>query len=645
MHEKWKGADKKNNQNLSIFSFEDLVPISLNVLPTTSYLYSGNIYTSVPSKSKITALYNMISTKYKDNKILILENKLSNMKYSILAEIYEKLEKESGKIKKTEILSELIKKMPTELLPKVILLVSGKIFPSYSEEKTGVAGQMMIKAISKSTGLSESEINNKLKDLGDLGLVAENCIKHKKQRTLSQKSLTIENVYDNIQKLSQLTGSGSQERKLNLIAELLSSAKPKEARYIVRSVLETLRIGVAEGIIRDSIAKAFNVNNKVVENAWFLNANYGEIAQIAKKQGESGLKKVRIELGKPIMVMLGEKSPTLEKALGTYENPLLEFKYDGLRIQIHKKDDKIWLFTRRLEDVTKQFPDLAKYAKKAIKAKSCLIEGETIGIDTKTKKPVLFQQLSRRIQRKYDIEKMVEKIPVQINLFDIIYLNGKSLFDERFENRRKLLEKNVIPISGKFELAKQIKTKNLKKAKEFYEKSLKANQEGLMIKNGDAKYQPGRRVGQWTKVKPTMENLDVTITSAEWGKGKRKGWFGSFTLSIRSDSEFLSIGKLGTGLKDEEFKKLTDKLKKLIPTPFVKTKSGKIIYPNKIEFSPKIVKIVIEVAYEQIQKSPKYESGFALRFPRLKRFRYDKSIEDVDTLDRIKKLYEQQFMK
>ena len=188
------------------------------------------------------------------------------MKYSILAETYEKLEKESGKIKKTEILSELIKKIPTDILPQVILLVSGKIFPSYSEEKTGIANQMMIKAISKSTGISESEINNKLKDLGDLGLVAEDCIKLKKQKTLSQKSLTIENVYENIQKLSKIVGTGSQERKLNLITELLASAKPKEARYIVRTILETLRIGVAEGIIKYSIATTFDQHPKNAPN-------------------------------------------------------------------------------------------------------------------------------------------------------------------------------------------------------------------------------------------------------------------------------------------------------------------------------------------------------------------------------------------
>ena len=556
------------------------------------------------------------------------------MKYSILAETYEKLEKESGKIKKTEILSELIKKIPTDILPKVILLVSGKIFPFYSEEKTGIANQMMIKAISKSTGISESEINNKLKDLGDLGLVAEDCIKLKKQKTLSQKSLTIENVYENIQKLSKIVGTGSQERKLNLITELLASAKPKEARYIVRTILETLRIGVAEGIIRDSIAKAFDVDPKIVENAWFLNANYGEIAKIAKEQGERGLKKVKIQLGKPIMVMLGEKAPTLEKALESYEKPALEYKYDGLRIQIHKKNDKIWLFTRRLEDVTKQFPDLVEYSKKAIKVKECLVEGETIGIDPETNRPIPFQELSKRIQRKYDIEKMVKKIPIQMHLFDVVYVDGKTLFDEKFENRRKILENIIKTIPNKFELAKQLVTKDIKKAQKFYEESLKANQEGLMVKNSQAKYKPGRRVGQWTKVKPVMESLDLVIVSAEWGKGKRSNWLSSFKIACREPNtgKFLACGKLGTGLKDEQFKELTKKLEKLI----IESKG------TKVRLKPKIV---IEVAYEEIQKSPKYESGFALRFPRLIRFRPDKDIEEVDTKDRINKLYKQQFIK
>ena len=553
------------------------------------------------------------------------------MKYSILAKTYEELEKESGKLKKVDILSNLLSKTPTELLPKVVILASGKVFPTYSELKTGVATKMMMKAISKATGISQNETVKKFKQFGDLGLVAEDCVKSKRQKVFFKKTLTVQIVFNNIQKLATITGFGSQEKKLNLIAELLVSSEPVEARYIVRTILETMRIGVAEGIIRDSIAKVFNVNAKTVGNAWFLRADYGEIARITKEGGARGLKRVKIELGKPIIIMLGEKSPTLKEALEKYEHSILEYKYDGMRTQIHKKGDKFWIFTRRLENVTDQFPDLLKFAKEGIKVKNCIIEGEAIGFDPKTGSPIPFQQLSRRVQRKYDISIMVKKIPVRIYLFDIVYLNGKTLFDKPYSERRRKLKKSIKVIPNKFELSHTLITKDLKKAQKFYKASLKEKQEGLMVKNLDAKYQPGRRVGYWLKVKPIMETLELVIVGAEWGKGKRSNWLSSFTLACRDPDtgDFLSVGKLGTGFTDEQFQEFTKKLK------------GLIISEKGTELKTK-PDFVVEVAYEEIQKSPKYEAGYALRFPRLQKIREDRRPEDCDTIDRVVELFKSQ---
>ncbi|MBD3155589.1 MAG: ATP-dependent DNA ligase [Candidatus Aenigmarchaeota archaeon] len=552
------------------------------------------------------------------------------MKYSALVETYEKLEKESGKLKKTEILSNLLKKTPTNLLPKVVLLASGKIFPTKSEEKTGIANKMMIKTLSKTTGLSESEITGKFRDLGDLGSVAEECIKSKTQSSLAQKKLTVELVFNNLQKLSKIEGEGSQDRKVNLISELLSSSKPKEAKYIVRTSVETLRIGVAEGITRDAISKAFKVDKKMVERAWFLNPNYGKIAKIAKEEGENGLKKVSLTIGNPYIVMLGESAGNLEQAMGKYEDVIIEYKYDGVRIEIHKNKDKVLLFTRRLEDVTDQFPDLVKLAKKGIKSNKCIVEGELIGIDPKTNGSIPFQQLSRRVQRKYDIEKMTKEIPICMQLFDIVYLEGKSLLNKDYETRRKKLKETIKIIKGKFQLSQSLIPKNIKEAREFYQKA-SMEQEGIMVKNLKAKYQPGRRVGQWLKVKPILEPLDLAIISAEWGTGKRSSWFGSFTLGCLKNEvsdKYLACGKLGTGLSDEQFENLTKKLKDL-----VLEEKGR-----EVKLKPEVV---IEVGYEEIQESPKYESGYALRFPRLIRFRPDR--EKPNELKKIKNLFKQQF--
>jgi DNA ligase-1 len=560
------------------------------------------------------------------------------MKYSVLANNYEKLEKTPAKLEKTRIVAELLKKTPKELLPKVVLLLGGKVFPSWSEEELGVANQLMIKSISKAYGISEREIVNLFKKTGDLGLSVEKLSKKKKQATLGKKELTIEKVFENLQLIAKQEGRGSQERKMNLVAELLAQADKKEALYIVRTVLGQLRIGVAEGIVRDSIAKAFDVPPKVVENAWFLNPDYGEIAEIAKEKGERGLKKVKIEIGRPIKVQLAEKSPSLEEALDSFEEPALEFKYDGARMLIHKKGDKVYIFTRRLEDITKAFPDVVEICRKNLKAKECIVDGEGLAID-KSGKPLPFQMLSQRIKRKYDIKETAKEIPIELNLFDIIYLNGKgrkTFFDTPLKERRKELAKIVKEVPGKIQLAKQLVTKDIKKAEKFYNLALTNLQEGVIIKNLQANYQPGRRVaGGWLKVKPVLESLDLAIIGATWGTGKRAGWLGSLILGCRDSNtgNFLECGMLGTGVKEKKtesddvtFADLTKLLR-----PNIESEKG-----NEVRIKPKIV---IEVAYEEIQKSPTYSSGYALRFPRLLRIRFDKGPEEADDLNRINKIF------
>ncbi len=557
------------------------------------------------------------------------------MRYSLLADIYEQLESTSGKLEKTDIISKLLKQTKPEFLEKVVLLLFGRVFFAWSQKELGVANQLMIKAISKSSGNSQKKIIEKFKELGDLGLVAKHFAGIKVQKILFKKELFVQKVFENIEKIAQQSGPRSQDRKLNLIAELLALADPKESKYIVRTVLEELRVGVAEGILRDAIAKAFNISPELVESAWSLNPDYGQIAEIAKSKGTTGLKKVKIELGRPMIMLLAEKAPDLKTAVESYKNCILEWKYDGMRCQCHKKGNHVWLYTRRLENVTEQFPDLVKLCKN-INARECIIEGETLAIDKKTGNPVPFQRLSQRIHRKYEIEQMTKEIPIQVNLFDIVYLNGKLLFDLPLKTRRAVLEKNITQAPGKFQLSHALITKDLKKAEQFYKQALQAGQEGLMVKNLDAKYVPGRKVaGGWLKVKPIMETLDLAIVGAIWGTGKRTGWLGSFILACRDPDtgEFLECGMLGTGVKekvtkpeDVTFEQMTELLKEYIE--FEKD--------NTVKIKPKIL---IEVAYEEIQKSPTYDSGFALRFPRFIKIRWERSIWDVDTIERVKHLY------
>lgn len=558
------------------------------------------------------------------------------MDYDLLAKTYDELESISGKLKKTEIIAELLRKTPAEDMSMIVLLLEGRVFPSSSEAVIGVASQLIIKAIAKAYGVSDKEVVKSFTSSGDLGLTAEHFSKSKKQKTLASKKLRVEKVFENIQKIASQEGKGSQEKKTDLIAELLTQASPKEAKYVTRTVLEDLRVGVAEGLVRDAIASAFGIEKSIVENAWQMNPDYGEIAKIAKKKGEAGLKAVELEIGKPITVLLAEKSPSLKEAIESFEKFVLEFKYDGMRTQIHKKGDKVWIFTRRLEDVTNAFPDLAEYCKKAIKAKDAILDGETLAIDPKSGRPQPFQHLSTRIRRKYDIKETIKEIPIQVNFFDIIYADGKTYFNVPLEKRFEELKKVITPITGKVRFVDRLETKNLKEAEAFYNKALSAGQEGLIVKNLEGKYVPGRRVaGGWLKVKPTMENLDLVIIGGTWGTGKRTGWIGSLNLGCRdaSTGKFLECGMLGTGLKEKKTEEddvtLADITKLL--KPLIEKQSG-----NSIQIKPKIV---IEVGYEEIQKSPTYSSGWALRFPRFIRLRDDKGPDESDTKGRIEYLY------
>jgi DNA ligase-1 len=586
------------------------------------------------------------------------------MYYSRLADAYEELEKTSGKLKKSTIIAGLLKETEAKEMEMAVLLLQGRVFPIWSEKELGIANLLMIKAISTATGFPAQKVEERFKRTGDLGLVVEELIKNKRQSTLFRRRLTTEKVFDNLRKVAETEGKGSQDRKFQLVSEIIGSAEAKEARYIVRTVLGELRVGVAEGIIRDAIAEAFfqegerSEATKAIEWAWFLTGDYGETAAMAKEKGLAGLRKVRLEIGKPIQVLLAEKSPSLEDALESFEECAIEFKYDGARVQVHKKGERIWLYTRRLENITKQFPDLVDLVKKHVKGSEFIIEGEILAIDPKTGRPMTFQTLSQRIHRKYDIQETIKQIPIQVNLFDVIYLNGKAFFEAPFRERRKALESMITEVPGRFQLAQELITKDLKKAEIFYRKALEANQEGVMVKNLKALYQPGRRVaGGWLKVKPTMENLDLAIVGATWGTGKRAGWMGSFLLGVRDGDRFLECGMIGTGIREkEEQKKEGDKsrlqaneqaseevnakegvtfvnLTKMLK-PYIESEKG-----GSIKIKPKVV---VEVAYEEIQKSPNYGSGYALRFPRVMRIRFDKGIEQADSLERLKRLYGQQ---
>ncbi len=559
------------------------------------------------------------------------------MKYLELASQYDKIVATTKTLEKTKILADFLKTIPTGDLADVVLLLQGRVFPEWDSREIGIGAQLAIKAIAAAYGIPTAEITKAWREIGDLGKVAGQLAKKRRQAVLFKQKLDVQKVISNLRRIAGLVGPGTVGKKVAFLAELLAAASPEEAQYVIRTCLEELRVGVGSGAIRDAIAQAFDISPEIVEGAYNLTTDFGIVAATARKKGESGLKKIEIQVGRPIKVMLAQRVKDMEEGFARVGRPAqLERKYDGFRMQVDKDGDKITIFTRRLENVTKQFPLIAEAARSAIKAKSAILEGETIGYDPKTGRSLPFQMISERIKRKYHIMELAKKVPVELNLFDVLYYNGRSMLQTPFKARRAVLEKIIKPVKRKVVLSEVLVTGDLKKAAAFYKESLAMGHEGIMLKNLDAPYKPGSRVGNMTKLKPVMETLDLVIVGGEWGTGKRAHWLSSFILACRDPetNEYLEVGKMGTGVKEKEaagvsFSELTKMLE-----PLVVEQKGRTV-----KVKPRLV---VEVAYEEIQKSPTYASGYALRFPRLLKLRSDRAPEEIDSIERVKELYQTQ---
>lgn len=571
------------------------------------------------------------------------------MQYAKLAEIYDQLEKTPSRLEKTRILSDFFKKINE--YDQIMLLLQGRVFSPGDSREIGIAQQLMLKGLILASGKDTRVVEALWKKTADLGETAQQLLTKKSQATLTSSSLTVNKVFNNLQQLATMEGQGTVDRKLKLIAELLIQATPLEAKFITRTLIGDTRTGIGEPTIRDALVWAFSEINitykngeisvnraeydkavEKIQQAIDLTNNPGEIATILKEKGTKGLQTIKLLVGNPIKVMLFQKAKNIADGFETVGKPAaIEYKYDGFRLTIHKKKEQITLFTRRLENITKQFPDIVKLIKENAKAQECILDAEAVGVKDGKYRP--FQEISQRIKRKYEIERMQKDFPIRICVFDVLEIEGKSAINLPFNERRKILA-TIIKENNNIQLSEQLITDNEKEAEKFYKKSLEAGNEGIMMKNLNSEYKPGSRVGFGVKVKPTMETLEVVITGAELGEGKRGKWLSSFAISVRKEDELAEIGKVGTGIKEKEeegvsFEQLTQMLK-----PLITKEEGRTVTVKP--------KIVIEVDYEEIQASPTYSSGYALRFPRLVRLREDRGVEDIAEIKEVEKLYKEQ---
>ncbi len=580
------------------------------------------------------------------------------MRYSLIADAYEKIEATTKRLEMTDYLVDLLKKTPKELIDKVVYLTQGKLYPDFMGIEIGVAEKLAIRAIARASGHSETEIEEDLKRTGDIGETTQNFVAKKKQVTLFQQPLTVQKVYETFEKMAKASGEGAMDLKTSLLAGLLANATPKEAKYITRTVTGKLRLGIADMTVLDALAIAYGGGKEArefLERAYNISSDLGRVAKVLVEEGLEGIKKFKVMIGEPIRPMLAERLSSPQEILEKLGGKCVaEFKYDGERIQAHIDNEKITLFSRRLENITSQYPDAAELLKKHVKAKQAILEAECVAIDPETGEMRPFQELMHR-RRKYGIQKAIEEYPVSLFMFDALYIDGKDLTVEPYPIRREFLEKTIIE-GERVRIAEYIITDNPEELERFFLLAIENGCEGLICKSigKDSIYRAGARGWLWIKYKrdykgEMTDTVDLVIVGAFHGKGRRAGTYGALLLAAYDPETdtFKTVCKCGSGFTDEDLANLP----KMLEPHRIPHKHPRVISNLEADvwFEPKKV---IEVIGAEITISPIHTcakdkirkgAGLAIRFPRFTgNYRPDKAAEDATTEKEIIEMYRSQ---
>ena len=539
------------------------------------------------------------------------------------AELCQRVEGVSGSLEKVDLVAAFLKNLDDDELAVASGFIMGDLFSPSMDLVMGVGPSILYEAMARACGCSTERISDMLRATGDPGLVASAAVDKKKPigfaAFIKDEPLSIKEVYQRLVAVARASGKGSQDAKVKNLQYLFSQATPLEAQYIARLAIEDMRIGIGEGGVRDAIAQAFSQDASKVERAYNLTNDIGLVAVNARK---GTLADLNVLINHPIKMMLAQVGEGISASMQELGSAAIEWKYDGARVQIHKDGKRVRIFSRRLEDVTRSLPEIVRLAQE-VRADKAILDGEVVAIG-KDSRPLAFQEILKRFRRKYNVEKQAKETPLHLFLFDLIYLDGQSTVDLPLTRRRELLEGIADPSI----LADQVISDSVQRAEEIYHQALEKGHEGLILKNSMSVYAPGKRGKNWLKIKPVMETLDLAVIGAKWGEGRRASFLGSYRLACRDEatSKLQDIGWVATGLTDEALAELTELFRELI------------LVQNGMEVELKPA-VIFEVAYEEIQKSQSYSSGYALRFPRLVRVRDDKSLEEADSLERVESLY------
>jgi len=578
------------------------------------------------------------------------------MEFSIISEMFEMMEKTTKRIELTNILVELLKKTPKKIIPKVVYLLQGIIRPNFEGVELGIAEKLAIRAISKSAGFPIKKIEDDYRESGDLGLTASNILKIKTQTTFTAEKITVERVYETLFKIAKLEGKGSQDLKMKYISSLLNDATPLEAKFVIKILLGTLRLGIAENTVMDALAIAFTgkkENRVQIENAYNVSSDLGKVSLIVATDGIDEIKKFKISLFSPIRPMLADRVQSEKDVIKKMpEQFVAEYKLDGERVQIHKQSDKIVLFSRRLENITQYYPDIVERVGKTLNVNEGVFEAEIVPINENTGEFLPFQELMHR-RRKYKLDKAVSQYPITVNFFDVLYYDKKDCLNLEYSERRKILEQ-IVHEDNFSKLVPMLFVKNENEVEDFLENSINAGCEGLMLKDPNAPYRAGMRGSNWLKLKREYRNelgdsLDLIVIGAYFGRGRRTGLYGTLLLATYNPEKdnLPSICKVGTGFTDESL----DQLYQILSNKVTLKKNPRIVSEMEADiwFEPELV---LEIVASEITLSPIHKtgldlirksSGFALRFPKFTgKIRYEKAVEDASTGEEVFALYKRQ---
>ena len=578
------------------------------------------------------------------------------MEFSIISEMFEMMEKTTKRIELTNILVELLKKTPKKIIPNVVYLLQGIIRPNFEGVELGIAEKLAIRAISKSAGLPIKKIEDDYREGGDLGLTASNIIKIKTQTTFTAEKITVERVYETLFKIAKLEGKGSQDLKMKHISSLLNDATPLEAKFVLKILLGTLRLGIAENTVMDALAIAFTgkkENRVQIENAYNVSSDLGKVSLIVATDGIDEIKKFKISLFSPIRPMLADRVQSEKDVIKKMpEQFVAEYKLDGERVQIHMQSDKIVLFSRRLENITQYYPDIVERIGKTLNTNEGVFEAEIVPINENTGEFLPFQELMHR-RRKHKLDKAVSQYPITVNFFDVLYYDKKDCLNLEYAERRKILEQ-IVHEDNFSKLVPMLFVKNENEIEDFLENSINAGCEGLMLKAPNAPYRAGMRGSNWLKLKREYRNelgdsLDLIVIGAYFGRGRRTGLYGTLLLATYNPEKdnLPSICKVGTGFTDESL----DQLYQILSNKVTLKKNPRIVSEMEADiwFEPELV---LEIVASEITLSPIHKtgldlirksSGFALRFPKFTgKIRYEKAVEDASTGEEVFALYKRQ---